>query len=212
MDRVCRSAGCRGLLVLLFAVGTIGSGAAQEVIDRLLARVNGDAVTLSDLRAAAGLGLVPSPDGDGFETAVRQLIDRQILLAEVQRFPPPEPPAAAVEAELTLIRTRAGARLPALMESTGLDEPRLRATARDTLRIRAYVDQRFGTSNQVRDEDVSAYYRAHPEEFTRNGRRLSFDEAEPDVRQRAAAARRQATIDQWMTDLRARSEVTRPAS
>jgi hypothetical protein len=44
----------------------------------------------------------------------------------------------------------------------------------------------------------------------RNGRTMSFDEAEPAARQRAAAARREMTIAQWMVDLRTRAEVIQP--
>ena len=47
------------------------------------------------------------------------------------------------------------------MEATGIDEARLRDTARDTLRIQAYLNQRFGTTVQVRDEEGALYYRNH---------------------------------------------------
>ena len=94
----------------------------------------------------------------------------------------------------------------ALERQTGLDERRIRDIARENLRIRAYVDQRFGIITQVGDAEVRQYYEGHPQEFTRNGEVLPFAEAESLARRRAAAARRQATVDQWLADLRARAD------
>ena len=41
--------------------------------------------------------------------------------------------------------------------------------ARETLRIRAYIAQRFGTSAQVNEDEARKYYEEHPAEFTRDG-------------------------------------------
>jgi hypothetical protein len=132
------------------------------------------------------------------------------VLAEVARFAPPEPDAAAVDREVAALKARAGAGLPAVMQATGLDEPRLHDIARDTLRIQAYLNQRFGTTVQVSDDEVSRYYQGHPAEFTRDGAVIPFAEAEPAARQRAARVRRDATIAQWLADLRQRAEVVQP--
>ena len=183
---------------------------AQQVIDRVVARIGGDVVTLSDVRAAAGLGIVAAPQGDALQPALNQLVERRLVLIEVQRFPPPEPAAAAVDAELAAIRMRAGAALTQLMRSTGLDDMRLRETARENVRISAYLDQRFGTTVQVTDDEVDRYYRAHSDEFLRDGLLIPFAEAEPVARQKAAAERRQTTIAQWVTGLRNRADVVFP--
>ena len=148
------------------------------------------------------------PGADPIEAGTQQMIDRQLLLAEVQRFPPPEPDAGRRRSrEVARLKMNAGARLPALMQSTGLTEERIRDIARDDLRILAYLDQRFGTTVQVSDEEVAQYYRDHEPEFTRGGDLTPFDEAEPVARQRASSERRRATIDQWLRDLRARADI-----
>jgi len=188
---------------------TAASGAsAQQLIDRVVARVNGAAITMTDVRAAIALGIVDvMPGDDQIAMAVQQLIDRQLLLAEMARFPPPEPPATDVEKQLAAYKTHAGAQLPSIMQSTGLDEQRLRQAARDTVRIRAYLVQRFGTASVVTDEEVQQYYAAHRAEFTRDGRVRPLEDVESDVRQRASAERRGAIIAQWIRDLRGRAEV-----
>ncbi len=182
---------------------------AQQLLDRVVARVEGYAITLTDVQAALGLGVIQAPPGvDSIEAGTQEMIDRELLLAEVQRFPPPEPGAAAVDGEVMRLEMRAGARLEALMQSTGLTEERIRDIARDDLRILRYLDQRFGTTVQVSDEEVARYYREHESEFTRGGDLTPFDEAGPVARQRASSERRRLTINQWLRDLRSRADIS----
>jgi hypothetical protein len=183
---------------------------AQQLLDRIVARVNGAAITLSDVRAAIGLGVADVPADATDAAAVDAMVNRQLVLAEVARFAPPEPPPADVDREAARMRAFAGPRLAALMTSTGVDDARIREIARDTLRIRAYQDQRFGATVQLTEEEVAQYYRIHPEEFTRNGTLAPFAEAEPLARERAGAERRATTIAQWIADLRGRADVALP--
>ena len=176
---------------------------AQVLIDRVLARIDGAPLTLTDVEAAIGLGVVQGP----IDAGTQQMINRYLELAEVQRFPPPEPSPAAVAAEAARLKMNAGTRLQALMLSTGLTDQRIADIARDNMRIAAYLEQRFGLTVQVSDEEVADYFRAHEAEFTRGGEALPFEEAEAVARQRASDERRRAIIDQWLADLRNRADV-----
>lgn len=198
-----RSVAC--VVLLLAWLSPLG---AQQLLDRIVARVNGVPVTLTDVKAAIALGIVIAPES----AAIEQLIDRQLVLNEVARFVPPEPAAAAVAVETGLLMTQAGARLPEVMATTGIDETRIREIARETLRIQAYLNQRFGVNVQLTEEEVAQYYRIHPEEFTRRGTLMPFTEAEPLARERASAERRALTVAQWMRDLRGRAEISIPVS
>jgi hypothetical protein len=181
---------------------------AQQLLDRVLARVDGYPITLTDVQAAIGLGVIQVPAGpEAVAAGTQQMVDRQLELTEVQRFPPPEPDAASVAREVARLKMNAGPRLPALMQSTGLSEERLTDIARDTLRIAAYLDQRFGTIVQVSDDEVATYYRTHEAEFTRGGDTLPFEEAELLARQLVSNERRRATVEQWIRDLRSRADV-----
>ena len=213
---VCRVGERRGKwLVAAIVIGWLSPLSAQQLLEKVVARVNTYAITLTDVNAALALGVVdvpPGPTQEATATATDRLIDRQLVLTEVARFAPPEPDVAAVEREIATMKERAGVRLDTVMQATGMDEARLRDIARDTLRIQAYLNQRFGTTVQVSDEDVALYYRNHASEFQRNGTLIPFVEAEPAARQGAAAARRGATIVQWMSDLRQRAEIVKPGN
>jgi hypothetical protein len=197
-----------GLLCVHFAFCILNYAVldAQQVLDRVLARIATEAITQTDVEALVEFGLIEARSPT-VPAAVQQAIDRQLMLREVARFPPAEPPAAEVEKQLAAMKARVGDRLGQMLQITGLDEDRLRGLARDTLRIRNYLQQRFGVSAQVGEEEARRYFDAHRDEFTRNGMPLTFEEAAAEARQRAAATRVQGAVTQWLQDLRARSDV-----
>ncbi len=185
---VCRGGGgCRTWLAATALVVWVSPGFGQQLLDRIVARVNGEVITLTDVKAAVALGVVEVPAGASAIEAIEPLVGRQLVLAEVARFAPPEPAAADVARETATLIARVGSRLAAVMEATGIDEARIRDIARDNLRIRVYLDQRFGATVQLTEEEVAQYYRIHPDEFTRNGTLMPFAKADPLARARAGA-------------------------
>ena len=198
----------RAALALIVACGLGVSLAAQTLLDRVVARVNGSVILLSDVRAAVLFGLVDGPAES--DDAVEQMVQRALLVEEVNRFPPPEPTAEAIESELARMRARAGVSIDEVERTTGLGAENVRSFARDRLRVQAYIDQRFGLTVPLTDEQVLQYYRAHPEEFTTSGQLTPFERAQGLVRERASLEQRQRTISQWLRDLRARADVSTP--
>lgn len=183
-----------------------GGMAAQQIVDRVVARVNGVVVFLSDVRAAAAFGIIDA--GQGAEQ-VRQIVQRLLLLGEVLRFPPPEPAPSDVAAEVAQMKARV-TDPAAFLVAQGLTEADVTAIARDTLRVRAYLAQRFDSNAPVSDDAALEYYRGHPAEFTRDGVLQSFQEAQSVARERSAAERRRAAVAQWLRDLESRAEVSMP--
>ena len=119
-----------------FAVKTT----AQQLLDRVVARIGTAALTQTDVDAALAFGVIDRQAGD----PVKQMIDRRLIIAEVNRFPPQEPGETAITEQVAKMKTTAGAQAAAVMKRTGVDEQRLAEFARETLRIQAYVAQRFG--------------------------------------------------------------------
>jgi hypothetical protein len=60
----------------------------------------GELITLSDVMASMRFGLVQGvpADRDRVRATLDLLIERQLQLIEADRYPPPEPPDAAIEA------------------------------------------------------------------------------------------------------------------
>jgi hypothetical protein len=128
------------------------------VIDRVMAVVAGDLILLSDVRAAREFGLIESAATDSDRDVLSGLINRSLMLAEVDRYAPPEPAADAILAALQPVRGRFATQqqFDAALARVGLDEAHLRAVVRDDLRIRAYLDQRFAAEAAERQRELIA--------------------------------------------------------
>jgi len=155
--------------------------ASSEIINRIVAVVSGQIVTASDVEAAEFMGLAAD---------LAQLIDRMLMLGEVRRIAPPDPPSSAIDARVARMREKfptADAFARALSLS-GLDETGVRAYAADDLRLTQYLDERFSGASQPTDQEVR--------------------EAGAVTREQLVAERRQALITAWVAELRRRADVT----
>ena len=179
-----------------------------ELLDRTLALVGGQPITLSDARAAMALGLVAADrSADPIPGVTVRLVDRELILREVQRYAPAPPSESAVEARLDEIQkgmTDAAA-LTRVLEMHGFTAARLRAWIRDDLRTQAYLAQRFASASTPTDVEISQAYSRSRAEFDKAGQ--TFEQAAPIIRDRLMALRRTELIADWVSDLRRRTDV-----
>lgn len=202
-----------GLVLTLLAWSLLAAGPLRaQIIDRVLAVVVGEPITLSDVTAAIRFGLVPAPAGgeDRVQAALTALIERQLELIEVNRYVPPEPSAAQVEAALAQVRARfdSQAALETALRDTGVSEAQLRARLRDDVRLETYLRQRFGGSYQPGEEEVARFYRSHESDFIRNGVLRPYEDVREDARQRLIDERAATLVREWIAGLRRRTDVT----
>lgn len=182
--------------------------AQPEMIERTLALIGGQPITLSDARAALALGLVDADAAEALIPVVTlQLIDRELMLREVQRYAPAAPAESAVEARLDEIRKRfpSEAAFTRALDLYGFTDIRLRTWVRDDLRTVAYLAQRFASASTPGDQEISSAYARGRAEFDRAG--LTFEQAAPVIRERLVTARRAELISDWLSDLRRRTDV-----
>jgi hypothetical protein len=135
-------------LALVFVL-LAATSVAAETIDRVLAVVAGQLIMLSDVVAIRDLGIVtPASGGDPVGSVLGKLVDRELMLVEVDRYAPPEPETADVDREMAAVR----ARFPSekafadTLTRSGFYPAHVREILRQNLRLRAYLDQRFTAS------------------------------------------------------------------
>jgi hypothetical protein len=198
-------------MVSLFLCALFSVQSAGTTIDRMLATVNGDVVTLSDVRAARQLQLIAGADVMTDDQVVDALIERRLTIAEVGRYTSAEPSAADVAAR----RNAWEAALPpgttpaAALAAVGMRDTALTAWFRDDLRLAAYLDQRFTAAAQPTRQQAQAYFQEHSNDFMVNGETPPFAAVEPEVRRRVAAERRATRTHDWIEGLKARAEIRR---
>jgi hypothetical protein len=197
------------LVLALVLAGLVGTVRA-EVIDRVLAVVGSHVVTLSDVRAAQTFAIVPAgTTADSTADVLVSLVNRELMLGEVDRYSSPDPDRALLERRMAQIRARFPSpnQYQQALARTAMTDGRLRTVVADNVRIETYLDQRFGAAAQPTPDEVQRYYRDHPGEFTRGGQLVSFDEAQPQAQERTAAERRRALVSDWLDRLRRRGSV-----
>ncbi|MBE3088251.1 MAG: hypothetical protein IMZ71_03960, partial [Chloroflexi bacterium] len=201
----------RRLLAVAWIALVVPAASSAQIIDRVLATVGGQAITLSDARAAIALGLVRSESGpDPIGPALSDLVVRALILTDVNRYAAPPPEPEAVERRLSEVRARfpSDAAYREALEANAMTEARLRDVVRDDLRIDAYLDQRFSAPAQPTDDEVARYYETHQAEFVREGRLPALDDVRDLARERTVAGRRRTLIEDWVDRLRLRTDVT----
>jgi hypothetical protein len=162
-----------------------------EIIDRVLAILPGQIITKSDVDAAVELGLVEAPvESERLAGRLSAVIDRVLMLNEVRRVQPPEPPPSAIDARIARIRQRFSSPddMSRALASSGIDEAVLRIYAADDLRLATYLDERFSAASQPTEAEVR--------------------QAGEESRQRLAEQRRRTLIGAWIAELRRRADVT----
>jgi hypothetical protein len=116
------------------------------VIDRMMAVVGGQPILLSDVDAAIAFHLTDAPPGPNQLAATLDLlIQRRLMLAEVERFQPPEPEPVEITIRIDAMERGAGSRsaFDRTLAVTGISRAQLRHYVRDDLRIATYLNQRF---------------------------------------------------------------------
>lgn len=177
-----------------------GPAAAQAVlVDRLVAIIGEQALTWRDVEAARLLGSIPT--GGSPAEAVDRLVTRELMHLEVERLAVPAPIAAAIDERLERARQRAGGpeAFARSLAALGLTEARAREWVADDLAMDVYVDQRFTAAAQPTDVEVAAEAGTPP--------RPATPELLADARRRLVQTRRAALIADWLTGIRARTNV-----
>src|SRR5258708_7414487 len=131
-----------GLIVGVALASPVGA----ETIDRVLSVVAGQLIMLSDVTAVRDLGIVPATSGaDPVGSVLTKLIDRELMLVEVDRYAPPEPEIVEIDTDLAVVRARFPSQkaFDEVLTRSGFDVTHVREIVRQDLRLRAYLDQRF---------------------------------------------------------------------
>ena len=200
---MCRRATCVALgLVWL---GSVAVPLAQtQTLDRILAIAAGYVIMHSDVRAFIDLKLVDvTEDAEPEATTLTRLIERWLILDQVDRYLVADPPAVIIERQLTDVRTSFSSEAAFIraLEQVGYTTDDLRQVLRDNARRDAYLEDRFAAVRLPSDDQLREYFDAHEDELTQSGRPLTFAEARPFVLQRLAGDLRTGMIADWVEGL-----------
>jgi peptidyl-prolyl cis-trans isomerase SurA len=185
----------------VLAVALLVAPAAAEIIDRIIATVNGHAILESELEDSIRVQRLMSPGANvDREAELERLIDRALIQQQMDRSSVAAPSETEVSARLAELRAQVqpngdDAAWTALLSSYALSEQDLRSYIALQLSVLRFVELRFRPSVYVSDKDVEQYYQ---QSFVPEMRRGS---AEPPPLREVSARIRELIVQQRVDDL-----------
>ena len=189
--------------------------AQTETLDRILAVVAGHVIMQSDVRAFVDLELAElGTDDDSDDVILTYLIERRLVLDEVDRYVVANPPGATVDRLMAQVVARFTSEeaFQRALERVGFTTDDLRQVLQDDARREAYLDNRFGAVRVPTDVELRAYYDEHREKFVDAGRIETFAEVRSSVLEKFTAELRDSTVAEWVSSLVRRGQVIRSVS
>lgn len=205
------------VLVCVFVLASASLAAAEEprLVDRVVARIDDEAILRSDVERALALGTLEAWPGESAEELRHRvldgLIDHRLRLREADRFGAPVVAPEAVERQVAALAERLGG-LPALearLAELGLDLAGLRYLVERQLVVLLYIDSHLAPRVFVPTDEVAAYYRDElaPEMEQRGAALPPLDEVREDIRRVLRERRLDREIAAWTAELRSEARV-----
>ena len=133
---------------------------AQEVVDRIVARIENDVILLSDVRLLSHYQLLVEGKAESDSEILDRLIDQWIVRNEANIARTPKPSDADIDRAIQrLIRGFASTQdYEARRKLAGLSEADIRRVTSDQLFLNSYLDSRFRPTVHVDEQAVQDFY------------------------------------------------------
>lgn len=195
-------------LLLSFLIIFPARFSSGEIVDRVIAVVNNEVISLSDLKHYISFYSI-SKKGVGLDDARREalqgLIDERLILKEASRFGMEEPPEEAIKEETKKleegIKGPDGAGEKLLWQ--GLEPDDLYVLSRNRLIIERFIDQRINLFILISPEDIDNYLKKNKKEFTG----ISQEEARLKISRILTEERSREKIGDLKARLRAKADI-----
>jgi hypothetical protein len=198
-------------------LGVTGTGTAcGEEIDRVLASVNGNIITRTDLRLAADLNLVlvlgkESAAAKSPHAELNRLVDLDLIRQELENFPLAVDDQSGIEAQIAELRQAYAeiGGLGTILTRLGLQESELESYIRLQASIKRFVILRFNPFVEVSESEITAYYRDNlVPRLKKEGAEIPpLAEVSKSIEELLTASEVNAALENWIKELRSHSKV-----
>jgi hypothetical protein len=185
----------------------------QEVIDRIVARIENDVILYSDIRLLARYQLLVEGKAESEAEILDRLIDQWIVRSEANAARTPEPTEADIDRAVD--RLVQGFSSPADFEArrklAGLGPADIRRVTADQLFLNSYLDSRFRPTVQVDEPAIRDFYQNAllPRAQARGTAPPTFDAAHDFIREALIQRGINEQADRWLKESHGRLRVTK---
>jgi len=156
------------LLLLACCAGAMRSiraaaPAPQQVVDRILVRIEDDIITLSEMRELASFQQLVDGRAEPDDRLVPELIEQWVVNREATEARFPQPAESEVSREVQRIEGSFAnpAAYNARLSALGLVPEDVKATVTRQIYLARYLDYKFRPAIQVDETQIAAYYKDH---------------------------------------------------
>jgi hypothetical protein len=196
--------------MVLLSVGIVlPATAPAERIDRVVAAVNNEVITLSDLRQAVRFNEEmggASRDGKNIEAETLEgLINKRLLLHEARRLSLAEVTEQDVNAEVGKVRSRLGSdkAFRDFLQRMDMTPEQLGRMLGERLLVERFVEKKVGLFVRVGRDEARKYFDDHPEEF--KGKR--FAEVSKAIVALLSEEKTGQQITRYLAELRSKADI-----
>jgi parvulin-like peptidyl-prolyl isomerase len=184
---------------------------AQELIDRIVARVENDVILLSELRALSRYQQLVDGKAESDEQILDRLIDQWIVRneADTARFPHPSDVDVAHGVERLQASFASPEEYETRRKQAGLSNVDIRNMVASQLYLSNYLDSRFRPSVQVDAKEVEDFYQnaVVPRAKARNQAPPALDASRDYIQEALVQRGINEQSDRWLKESRARLHV-----
>jgi hypothetical protein len=201
----------RVLLLLLPMANAAGSSIAQEIVDRIAARVENDIILLSDVRSLSRYQQFLDEKSETDAQILDRLIDQWIVRteADVSRFP--HPSDAEIERGLERLRKSfaSAEEYEARKKQSGLSDAEIREMVATQLYLNNYLDSRFRPGVQIDPKTIEDFYQKSivPRAKERGQEPPSLDAARDFIQEALVQRGINDQADRWLIESKARLHI-----
>jgi len=194
-------------LVVLLVVLQPVPRAAAELVDRIVASVNRDAITLSELNQAVGFN---RELGGGAGETVREetlqgLINRQLLLQEAARLKFVDISPQEVSGEVEKLKSRLGSdrAFEEFLSKLDMTQEQLSRMLAERLLVERFVEKKIALFVRVNRDEAEQYFSRNPDRF----KGKQFLEVQKVIIAGLQARKVDEQLDRYVTELRSRADI-----
>lgn len=184
---------------------------AQVVVDRIIARVEGEVILLSELRELGEFQSLVEGQPQSEEKRFDELIDQWIIEHEAHAAAFSEPADADVKAAREKLVNELGGeqQFQARQAAAGISDAALDRQIRRALFFSRYVDYKFRPSAQVDRDAVEKYYKEQfvPQMQSRNQATPSLESVSEQIHELLVQQEISARATQWLGESRSHLKV-----
>jgi parvulin-like peptidyl-prolyl isomerase len=203
----------RGILLAAAIAAAPACLAGQEVVDRIVARVENDVILLSDVRALGRYQRFFDGKSETDAQILDRLIDQWIVRTEAEASHSPRPSEADIDRGLSRVRDSFGSEqeYETRKKQAGLTEQDVRAMVASQLYLSNYLDSRFRPAVQIDPKEVEDFYQTAivPRAKARGQEPPTFEAARDSIQEALIQNGINQQAEQWLKEGRLRLHVER---